>query len=263
MAHPPEGVEGRNHGWGARGARPARRPRRTGDDTGGHPIAPTKPLSAGPHAGVPAWPPGRAEAGCGIRPSGGGSGPRGRRRRTADPTGRLPPGIWCQAWPAAIHPQTPSVPGAQRPPGFGRSDDGPSGGEPGGGASPPQTIFHRGWCRTRGHARHQPRGGDRSGREGSHPSHRRRATRHNNTSGGEEGGLRMPGTKSRLHIRSRVGGEALHQTPSYTLRPLLVGICVQNSSVPKTQLEYGSFTRGLLWRWPVHDIFPIVSGPPN
>ena len=81
--------------------------------------------------------------------------------------------------------------------------------------------------------------------------------------GGEEGGLRMPGTKSRLHIRSRVGGEALHQTPSYTLRPLLVGICVQNSSVPKTQLEYGSFTRGLLWRWPVHDIFPIVSGPPN
>ncbi|KAJ5223217.1 uncharacterized protein N7469_009457 [Penicillium citrinum] len=50
------------------------------------------------------------------------------------PRGGSPPGIWCQAWPAAIHPQTPSVPGAQRPPGFGRSDDGPSGGEPGGGA---------------------------------------------------------------------------------------------------------------------------------
>ena len=153
--------------------------------------------------------------------------------------------------------------GRRGPRASGAATTAPPGVNPGGGASPPQTIFHRGWCRTRGHARHQPRGGDRSGREGSPPSHRRRATRHNNTSGGEEGGLRMPGTKSRLHIRSRVGGEALHQTPSYTLRPLLVGICVQNSSVPKTQLEYGSFARGLLWGRPVHGVFPIVSGPPN
>ncbi|KAJ5112859.1 hypothetical protein N7532_000904 [Penicillium argentinense] len=58
---PPEGgLECRYHGRGARGARPARHPRRTGGDAGGHPIAPTKPLSAGPHAGVPARSPWRA-----------------------------------------------------------------------------------------------------------------------------------------------------------------------------------------------------------
>ena len=119
--------EGAHKAPGRRGA-----PGVPGTTRGGHPIAPTKPLSAGPHAGVPAWPPERAGAGCGIRPSGGGSGPRGQRRRTADPTGRLPPGIWFQAWPAAIRPQTPAVPGAKRPPGFRRSDDGHSGGEPGG-----------------------------------------------------------------------------------------------------------------------------------
>ena len=67
----------------------------------------------------------RAEAGCGIRPSGGGSGPRGQRRRTADPTRRLPPGIWYQVWPAAIRPQTPAVPGTKRPPGFGRHSGAP------------------------------------------------------------------------------------------------------------------------------------------
>ncbi|KAJ5223214.1 hypothetical protein N7469_009454 [Penicillium citrinum] len=218
------GVEDRDHGWGARGARPARRPRRTGDDTGGHPIAPTKPLSAGPHAGVPAWPPGRAEAGCGIRPSGGGSGPRGRRRRTADPTGRLPPGIWCQAWPAAIHPQTPSVPGAQRPPGFGRSDDGPSGGEPGGGRVAAADDLPSGVVSdTRSRKAPAPgRGSFRQGRVPSiPPTPGNEAQQH--VGGGRGGGLRMPGTKSRLHIRSRVGGEALHQTPSYTLRPLLGG----------------------------------------
>ena len=192
--------EGAHKAPGRRGA-----PGVPGTTRGGHPIAPTKPLSAGPHAGVPAWPPGRAEAGCGIRPSGGGSGPRGRRRRTADPTGRLPPGIWCQAWPAAIHPQTPSVPGAQRPPGFGRSDDGPSGGEPGGGASPPQTIFHRGWCRTRGHARHQPRGGDRSGREGSPPSHRRRTTRYTTRRRGRRGDCECRRMVAHQHTRSRSG----------------------------------------------------------
>jgi hypothetical protein len=116
---PPKGQSVKS-GRGARSARPQRPSRRTGGDTDDHPIAPTKPLSAGPHAGVPAGPPGRAEAGCGIRPSGGGSGPRGQRRRTADPTRRLPPGIWYQVWPAAIRPQTPAVPGTKRPPGFGR-----------------------------------------------------------------------------------------------------------------------------------------------
>ncbi|KAJ5458790.1 hypothetical protein N7530_010734 [Penicillium desertorum] len=35
----------------------------------------------------------KALAGCGMWPSDEGSRPRGQRRRTADPTGRLPPGI--------------------------------------------------------------------------------------------------------------------------------------------------------------------------
>jgi len=62
-------------------------------DADDHPIAPTKPLRTSPHAGVPTEAPLRALVGCGIWPSGGGAGPRGQRRRTADPTGRLPPGI--------------------------------------------------------------------------------------------------------------------------------------------------------------------------
>src|SRR5699024_10952840 len=67
-------------------------PRRTGGPQRDHPIAPTEsPSGTGPHAEDPdGGTPSRAPAGCGIRPSGGGSGPRGQRRRTADPTGRLP-----------------------------------------------------------------------------------------------------------------------------------------------------------------------------
>jgi hypothetical protein len=48
---------------------------------------------------------------------------------------------------------------------------------------------------------------------------------------------------------------------SYTLRPSLGGCHPCNRSVPKPQLEYGSLTMGLVWRWSVHDIWPIVSGP--
>jgi hypothetical protein len=48
---------------------------------------------------------------------------------------------------------------------------------------------------------------------------------------------------------------------SYTLRPSLGGCHPCNRSVPKTQLEHGSLTGGLVWRWSVHDILPIVSGP--
>jgi hypothetical protein len=48
---------------------------------------------------------------------------------------------------------------------------------------------------------------------------------------------------------------------SYTLRPSLGGCHPCNRSVPRTQLEYGSLTMGLVWRWPVHDILPILSGP--
>ena len=48
---------------------------------------------------------------------------------------------------------------------------------------------------------------------------------------------------------------------SYTLRPSLGGCHPCNRSVPKTQLEYGSLTMGLVWSRSVHDILPIVSGP--
>ena len=87
---PPKGVECDDLGRGARGARPPRHPRRTGGTLDDHPIAPTKPLSAGPHAGVPTGPPWRAVAGCGIRPSGGGSGPRGHAGERRIPRGGSP-----------------------------------------------------------------------------------------------------------------------------------------------------------------------------
>ena len=67
-------------------------------------------------------------------------------------------------------------------------------------------------------------------------------------------------TKSRASS-GRCGGETLRLTSTHTLRPSLGGCHPCNRSVPKTQLEYGSLTRGLVWRWSVHDILPIVSGP--
>jgi hypothetical protein len=39
------------------------------------------------------------------------------------PQGGSLPESRCQGWPAAIHPQTPSVPGTKRPPDFRRDDD--------------------------------------------------------------------------------------------------------------------------------------------
>ena len=270
-AHPPRGVECIIKGWGARGARPARHPRRTGGDTGGHPIAPTKPLSAGPLAGVPARSPGRAGAGCGIRPSGGGSGPRGQRRRTADPTGRLPPGIWFQAWPAAIRPQTPAVPEAKGPPGFRRHRGTHAGRTPRAapkrlhrsaerrGGPRRQTIFPRGWCRARGSRHTRPREGIRqAGKKPSRPL--------------------LPGMEA--HITAGVGrgdhccrvwrhttqqwsvveGEALPPTSTHTLRPSLGGRQPCNRSVPETRLEYVL----LLWENAIvarARILPIVSGP--
>jgi hypothetical protein len=53
----------------------------------------------------------------------------------------------------------------------------------------------------------------------------------------------------------------LRLTSTHTLRPSLGGCHPCNRSVPKPQLEYGSLTMGLVWRWSVHDIWPIVSGP--
>ena len=67
-------------------------------------------------------------------------------------------------------------------------------------------------------------------------------------------------TKSRASS-GRCGGETLRLTSTHTLRPSLGGCHPCNRSVPKTQLEYGSVTMGLVWRWSVHDILPIVSGP--
>ena len=120
-AHSPRRGRSLIHGRDARGARPHRLPRRTRGDVDDHPIAPTKPLSAGPHAGIQ---PGR--------PFGGG----GWLRHTAlgwegpDPVDnaggrRIPRGgslqeSKCQVWPAAIRPQTPAVPGAPGAPDFGR-----------------------------------------------------------------------------------------------------------------------------------------------
>ncbi|KAJ5171609.1 hypothetical protein N7492_004202 [Penicillium capsulatum] len=127
----PGGVRVHIVGWGARSARPPRPPRRTGDGAGGHPIAPTKPLSAGPHADGPSPPLWQAGVGrpCGIRPSGGGSGPHGHAGERRLPRGGSLRESRCQAWPAAIRPQTPSAPGTSRSPGFGHRGRPPAPGE--------------------------------------------------------------------------------------------------------------------------------------
>ena len=57
---------------------------------------------------------------CGIRPSGGGSGPHSHAGERRIPRGGSLQESWCQVWPAAIRPQTPSAPGTTRFPGFGR-----------------------------------------------------------------------------------------------------------------------------------------------
>ncbi|KAJ8146956.1 hypothetical protein LV155_008834, partial [Aspergillus fumigatus] len=77
----------------------------------------------GPHAGDPVRSPSRALAGCGIRPSGGGSRPRGHAHKGRLPRGGSPRESGYQDWPAANDPQTPSVPGTKRPPGFGHPSD--------------------------------------------------------------------------------------------------------------------------------------------
>jgi hypothetical protein len=119
-AHPPEGGKKVDIRKG-RPKVPGRRdrPRRTGGATRGHPIAPTKPLSAGPHAGHPPAARGRGLGAAAYGPRVEGPIPRGPRWRTADAAGRFPPGIWFQVWRAANRPQTPSVPGPARAPGFG------------------------------------------------------------------------------------------------------------------------------------------------
>ena len=66
-AHNPRGGQSVYQEGTPEGARPRRQPRRTGDDIDDHPIAPTKPLSTGPHAGVQRpGPPLRAGGGGGV-----------------------------------------------------------------------------------------------------------------------------------------------------------------------------------------------------
>jgi hypothetical protein len=114
------------NGRDARSVRPQRHPRRTRGDVDDHPIAPTKPLSAGPHAGIPPGHPlgrGRAAA-YGPRVEGPDPVDDAGERRI--PRGGSPQESWCQVWPAAIRPQTPAVPGTKRPPGFRRHSDAPT-----------------------------------------------------------------------------------------------------------------------------------------
>jgi len=124
-AHSPRRGRSLLNGRDARSVRPQRHPGRTRGDVDDHPIAPTKPLSAGPHAGIPPGHPfgrGRAAA-YGPRVEGPDPVDDAGERRI--PRGGSPQESWCQVWPAAIRPQTPAVPGTKRPPGFGRHSDAP------------------------------------------------------------------------------------------------------------------------------------------
>ncbi|KAJ6136675.1 hypothetical protein N7512_001835 [Penicillium capsulatum] len=90
--------------------RPPRPPRRTGDGAGGHPIAPTKPLSAGPHADGPSPPLWQAGGRASLRHTALGRRVRTprSRRRTAATAGRLPPGISVSGV-ASGHPSTDPI----------------------------------------------------------------------------------------------------------------------------------------------------------
>jgi hypothetical protein len=116
-AQTPEGVECVK--WKGR----TRRPVETAspayrEDVDDHPIAPTKPLSTSPHAGVPFRPPLRALSGCGIWSSGEGSGPRGHADERRIPRGGSLQESEYRVWPAASDPQTPTLPGTERHPDF-------------------------------------------------------------------------------------------------------------------------------------------------
>ncbi len=131
------------------------------------------PSDTGPHAGCSTSPPLRAL--CGLRHSGLGWGvrPRGHADERRLPRGGSPRESGYQDWPAANDPQTPSVPGTKRPPGFGH----PSGPTPRpgtfrpgerrhrcGGRPPP--FLRRGSRECGSPQRHQPQRGGLPGREG-------------------------------------------------------------------------------------------------
>ena len=131
------------------------------------------PSDTGPHAGCSTSPPLRAL--CGLRHSGLGWGvrPRGHADERRLPRGGSPRESGYQDWPAANDPQTPSVPGTKRPPGFGHpSGPTPRPGtfKPGerrhrcGGRPPP--FLRRGSRECGSPQRHQPQRGGLPGREG-------------------------------------------------------------------------------------------------
>ena len=112
---------------------------------------------------------------CGLRHTGLGWGvrPRGHADERRLPRGGSPRESGYQDWPAANDPQTPSVPGTKRPPGFGHpSGPTPRPGtfKPGerrhrcGGRPPP--FLRRGSRECGSPQRHQPQRGDLPGREG-------------------------------------------------------------------------------------------------
>ena len=115
----------------------------------GHPCAPTvAPQAPVRTQGVPPGRPGTgAVVACGIRASGGGSGPRGHADERRLPRGGSPRESGYQDWPAANDPQTPAVPGTKRPPGFGHPQRGaatpgtrPGGHSPAAGGRPPPFL---------------------------------------------------------------------------------------------------------------------------
>ena len=131
------------------------------------------PSDTGPHAGCSTSPPLRAL--CGLRHTGLGWGvrPRGHADERRLPRGGSPRESGYQDWPAANDPQTPSVPGTKRPPGFGHpSGPTPRPGtfKPGerrhrcGGRPPP--FLRRGSRECGSPQRHQPQRGGLPGREG-------------------------------------------------------------------------------------------------
>jgi|tagenome__1003787_1003787.scaffolds.fasta_scaffold19764810_1 hypothetical protein len=110
------------NGRGARGARPARPPPAYRGGASGHQIAPSRLLSAGPHAEIPAT----ARTGRdGLRHTalGRGARPPRDRRRTAYGAGRLPPGYYQRTGLLASGQEStgfgiagdPGIPGLQRP----------------------------------------------------------------------------------------------------------------------------------------------------
>lgn len=109
--------------WKGRNERPATAvtPQRTGGPRRDHPIAPTEsPSGTGPHAEDPAGErPHRRRRAAAYGPQEGGPDPVDNADERRIPRGGSPRESRYRDWPAANDPQTPTVPGTQRSPGFG------------------------------------------------------------------------------------------------------------------------------------------------